>query len=525
MYQFDNLLVFKNDESREEFHLLADTNISILQKMFDSSIGQDHKNFLISFANAVWKLEKYCHSLAMVPVESTFSPNYDIYVVIGMTLLKHIVNDAVTIRTIIMKGLETNILWPRFAYLMLSELERNNGDLKSAYIWAQKAHADYAHCGASYRMHYERWLDCKKAGIAVDETFPLPEALAGRFCPYPFEYLAVRNNGEKISMTPCCTSLWMSYAKSYPQAKLQDGDLADVDFWNSAEFQEIRRSILDGDFKYCSKLRCPHIKNLQHKLAIKDKNLRWAIDNNQTKLPFGPKTLVCLYDETCNLTCPSCRKKPITPTKNQLKSFDLMADKMLLPLITPDMDHILLNGSGEALASTHTMRFLNSIDFERTPNLKIHLMTNGELLAHNWHKLGSAAEHVDQLIFSFDALDPAIYSKIRRGGKLDNFLSGVKFASDLRNAGKVNNLVAVSTVYPENIHEIEKIFNFCEANAFDSMTVNKFQNWGTMEATEFLERDIWNASHTLYPTWLTIYNRLLEKAKSSRLRFASTNLI
>jgi hypothetical protein len=70
--------------------------------------------------------------------------------------------------------------------------------------------------------------------------------------------------------------------------------------WNSGLAQEIRRSILDGSFRYCSKIQCPHIaaRDLPQRGASSPTKLArpLAADptegvSTQATLPSGCRTL------------------------------------------------------------------------------------------------------------------------------------------------------------------------------------------------------------------------------------------
>lgn len=478
-----------------------------------------------AFVQLVWELEKYCHSVRDYPVESVFSPNYDVYRVLGLALGEHLFHgDRDRLQAFICMAMDRNIMWPRFGFLMLAHMALEDKKYEAAYAYSKQAHASYAHCGASYRTFYECWQACHDAGIKVQERYPLPADFEGHFCPYPFEWLVIRNEGDTIKLAPCRTSLWMAYAKSYPAEALLHPQTM-PDFWNSREFQEIRRSILDGDFSYCSKLRCPILLNLSKKEDITDPYLRNIIDNRQLILPEGPRTIVCSYDEICNLTCPSCRRHKINPGKRLIDAFDRMADHFILPLVNPKTKFILLNASGEALASPHSLRLLNALPFDTCPDLEIHLMTNGELLASRWERLGPARAHVARLYISLDGISRETYEHYRRGGKLERFLDSMKFASRLRKNGDVKEIHAVMTIYPGNMREAKDIFEFCKQHGFDVFHINKFQNWGTLSPEEFMTMDVWNDKHPDYEEWVEIYHQLMDKKRWGIMKVIFSNLL
>ncbi len=475
------------------------------------------------FVNLVWKIEKQCHSIVDIPIESVFRPNYDVYRYLGLSLAKFLFDgDDKKIIIFIEYAIKSGIMWPRFGHLMLATLYLNHNKPIDAYEHAQKAHAAFGQDGAANRILYECWDACRKAGISTQENFPLPENIQQGFCSQPFEYLVIRNDGKSILLAPCCTSFWLPYGKTY-QYNTLDAEIKN--FWNSYEFQEIRRSILDGEFTYCSKVRCPFFTKIIDRKMVKNGRLRHIIDNHSTYIEDGPKIIVCTYDETCNLSCPSCRSHKIAATSEQRKNYDTMADKFILPIITPQTDHILVNGSGEAFASAHTMRLIRSLPFDNCPNLKVHLMSNGELLADRWHSLGQATNHIEKLILSFDGISKETYEKYRRGGHLDRFLKSITFASQLRKNGTISSLVAVMTIFSGNMHEAISIYEFCNDHNFDSFVINKFQNWGTFSAEEFMQMDVWNSNHIQHKEWNFIFNKLKELSKKKKTMFNTTNIM
>ena len=81
------------------------------------------------------------------------------------------------------------------------------------------------------------------------------------------------------------------------------------DIYNSEPIVDIRNSILDGSFKYCSKELCPHLSKLVNQgIATGPIQLK---SNSHYTSPIirsnTPDYLVMNFDRTCNYKCPSCR--------------------------------------------------------------------------------------------------------------------------------------------------------------------------------------------------------------------------
>ena len=118
------------------------------------------------------------------------------------------------------------------------------------------------------------------------------------------------------------------------------------DVWNSSGAQEIRRSILDGDYSYCSRTLCPMIANgnLPRTDEVTEPRLRRIIEQHQTILDDGPRLIALGHDSSCNLACPSCRVGIVMADKAQNERLDRARDTVILPrshhIITRDVEHV-----------------------------------------------------------------------------------------------------------------------------------------------------------------------------------------
>jgi hypothetical protein len=51
--------------------------------------------------------------------------------------------------------------------------------------------------------------------------------------------------------------------------------------------------------------------------------MRQIIEDNRTDLPFGPTEIICCFDQSCNLSCPTCRQGLIMETAHADAIFDI----------------------------------------------------------------------------------------------------------------------------------------------------------------------------------------------------------
>jgi len=114
-------------------------------------------------------------------------------------------------------------------------------------------------------------------------------------CTVPFGYSEVFQDKHYL----CCPG-WL------PESVYETGNMK-TDFF-SDKSNEIRESIIDGSYKYCSETQCPHLSNIKQGKQIDGRFLPKTDYNIQTlrnKNTFHNINLC--FDESCNYKCPSCR--------------------------------------------------------------------------------------------------------------------------------------------------------------------------------------------------------------------------
>ena len=144
--------------------------------------------------------------------------------------------------------------------------------------------------------------------------------LSQRFCSNPFERIETQPNQD----IHFCPAAWQPAAI---------GSLSDdpETAWNSPKAQEIRRSILEGDFSHCCRLECSRITGRD--LPAREEILseidpspavayyREIIKTGRTRLDKPPACASLGHDLSSNTACPSRGTKPV-----QLKKYD--ADRL-----------------------------------------------------------------------------------------------------------------------------------------------------------------------------------------------------
>lgn len=317
--------------------------------------------------------------------------------------------------------------------------------------------------------------------------------LRDRFCRAPFENLETAPNGD---VHFCCTA-WLPAAIGNINQQSAD------DVWNSPAAQEIRGSILDGSYRYCSRVHCPHISG--DKLPRVDKLTnelhRRIIAGGMRRLVHGPRKLVLSHDKSCNLSCPSCRTQLIIARKAEQDRLNELAERTLFPLLRT-ADRVRITGSGDPFASNHFRHVMGQIARWAPPRPVIELQTNGLLLDETaWRELG-LRQRVDKILVSIDAARPETYRVLRRGGSFERLMENLAFIASLRRAGEVAYVRLDCVLQALNYAEMPEIVALACQLGFDGVKFQMIRNWNTYDAVEFARHNIASPGHPEYQAFL-----------------------
>lgn len=274
-------------------------------------------------------------------------------------------------------------------------------------------------------------------------------------CTIPFKRLEIHPGAYAL----CCPE-WLK--KELPKGF----DKLDT-IWNSEEANDIRKSIEDGSYKYCSKLTCPHLSeliNLKNKVVSPIKHKReldddfWDLYDSETgKMKMGPKNIHMSFDLTCNYKCPSCRNNMFVESSKGIERINTTITKME-ELFAKDLELIYTIGSGDPFASVSFRNYLRTFDTTKYPKLKtIMLHTNASLWNKKmWDSMPNVHKYVKVCEISIDAATKETYeNKTRLGGNWENLLNNLNFISKLPNLETIR---ASFVVQKENYKEMELFY-------------------------------------------------------------------
>ena len=327
-----------------------------------------------------------------------------------------------------------------------------------------------------------------------------PPDLSDRFCGVPFDHLDIQSGGRLFL---CCPTWLPTQVGNLSEMELVDG-------FNSGTAQEIRKSILDGSFRYCHKLVCPYIQQgtLPKKTEIQDERHKRIVEEARVS-GVDPIHLSLCYDESCNLSCPSCRTNLISlkkgPEYEERKSFQ---EKVISFAFGEPHDRTLfvtVTGSGDPFGSKLFRELLFSLDGSQYPNVRIDLHTNGvAFTAAVWNKLERIQRNIRNVVVSVDAGSEEQYRITRRGGNWRILMKNLELLGKKRQEGAFELLDLNLVVQRDNFRGIPDYIRIGKEVGADCCSLSLLNDWGTWTIEEFRARTVWSSDHPQFEEFLRV---------------------
>ena len=268
-----------------------------------------------------------------------------------------------------------------------------------------------------------------------------------------------------------------------PLGNILDTPLAEI--WRGAAALEVRASILDGSFRFCT--ACPYLPGPGGPVVT------------ETPSDLGDasriKTLKMDYDQSCNLTCPSCR----TAHSNQFVNLDV-ARKIHEAVMASDImdrtDQLYITGSGDPFASPIFWPLLQNFPEMAIPP-KIFLHTNGQLFdAAHWDLMSSSRHLVSDVGVSIDAATEATYVE-NRHAPWAKLWDNLEFINSVQ-AKQPITLGLFFTVQADNFEEIIPFIRLAFNYNAAWISFTALRNWGTYTDEDYSVRAVHVLGHPLY---------------------------
>ncbi len=326
-----------------------------------------------------------------------------------------------------------------------------------------------------------------KRGAEADAN---EDDLAGKFCHMPFTHFSTGFRGDVF---PCLCPAWLPFSI---------GNIFEAEsfeaIWNSERAQEIRRSILDGDYSYCSRTLCSFLaaKKLPSRQAIEDDALQHKMATRTTYVEEPPEFVELNHDPTCNLACPSCRTGIVIAKPEEQQAFARAADRVLIPLLRRVRGQVYVNGGGEAFASEHLRSILKAVNRTDFPGLSIRLITNGtSLTPTRWAEYSNLPEMIDIVQVSLDAARPETFENLRRPARWSIVSKNLEHLAAMRREGTIKTFGINFVVQKANFREIFEFVDLGLRLGADCIWFQRLTSYGSYDPATFAELDVTSPGH------------------------------
>ncbi|MBN1958441.1 MAG: SPASM domain-containing protein [Desulfuromonadales bacterium] len=324
-------------------------------------------------------------------------------------------------------------------------------------------------------------------------------------CTRPFEWCEIHPGG---SIFLCCPG-WLKR----PLGNILEQDIDTL--WNGPLAQEIRKSILNHSFHNCNSRRCPFLSTQTEPVSpvasVQNAEVRTALEQRQTQLDYYPRRLNLCFDDSCNLSCSSCRSEIHQAFGKELETCELVAERIIDQLL-PQAHEITLSGFGDPFGSPTYLRLLHDLNQQPDgPDLRLH--TNAQLWTEQlWAALPALHSRISAAEISIDAATTETYALNRSGGSFSRLLNNLEFISRL-----CLPLTLSMVVQANNYREIPAFIDL--ANQFNATAYfSKLVNWGTFSQLEYRLRAVHIPEH---PDHAEFHSLLIRAAAHPRVKIGN----
>ncbi|HEX2926402.1 MAG TPA: radical SAM protein [Ruminiclostridium sp.] len=349
--------------------------------------------------------------------------------------------------------------------------------------------------------------------------------LKGLFCVKPFVHFDISLDNRAV----CCCESWLPGTYN---GCIEDMTLEEM--WNSEQMQGLRQSVLDGTYTYCSKEKCPYLTSEAFPLYTREE-LQKVVDaeagsieledslklvedfgpwirrmfEGKTVMDIFPATYNLVYDETCNLRCPSCRPDNIVYTHGGEYERRLAAHKKLFSDIEKNgyenVRGFYVTGAGDPFASSIYRSLLYNFDGSKYPQLKFYIMTNGIMLTPEaWEKMSKIHSNIESIFITMDAATSDTYKKTRVNGDFDRLLKNMEFLGKKRKENKLKKLYLAFIVQKKNYREMVDAIAIAKRLNADQLAFSSLDDWQSWDIEEYKKNAVCSPDHEEYAQLLEI---------------------
>lgn len=323
--------------------------------------------------------------------------------------------------------------------------------------------------------------------------------MLSRTCEFPFNRIDLQENGNAA----VCCAHWMP---GFSLGNVITGGQAASEIYNNDQAVAVRKSVLDGSFRYCDHDKCPLIsgQQLPGKEEVLGDNAKRAVATGELTYE-SPSFVLLAFDQSCNLSCPSCRSHVITEKIGMQTLKEKLVEESIMPMLK-GAKILNINPAGEIFVSRPLRRLLSRLNSRDFPDLKIEFITNGTLFTkREWERFPGIHDMVTRVRVSTDGATKETFEKLRRLAVWEPFIDNMRFLAELRQNGVISDLMFSFTYQKDNFREMPLFVDVTRDIDPGSIVIfEKLENWGTFASAEYIEKAVHRPEHALHEEFLSI---------------------
>ena len=330
-------------------------------------------------------------------------------------------------------------------------------------------------------------------------------------CAYPFERIEILPDGAVYS----CCSAYLKHGFSFGNIFSQD--IAQI--WNSDHAKKLRYSVSCGAFEYCQD-NCLQFMSRDIEpypvMPRQEKSAQFRSFQDCT-MQRMPKYITLSCDESCNLYCKSCREHIKMMSVEESEKLTRILMEKVRPLLG-ECEQLSLLGSGEFLVSRATSALLKSLSHEEFPQLKLDILTNGQLFTkERWETYSNLAGVPLTIRVSIDGATKETYESLRRGGKWDKICENMEYLANARKNGQIQSLGIHFVMQRNNFREAEALVTLARSWHVDFIRFLALANWGTFSDEAYRRENVFDSQNEEYSQATALLRKICTETEDLKI--------
>lgn len=306
---------------------------------------------------------------------------------------------------------------------------------------------------------------------------PSTKNITPGLCNYPSHVVNIDSHGRVFV---CFCEAWLPWSLGHV---MDFESIADI--WQHPLKKTIEHSQRQGEYAYCDTVHCGVTQSPRRLCSL--------------QIYIG-------IDDSCQLTCPSCRLEPVFE-----KEFDIKLPwvqrivQWINKLESPLPIDILIGSHGDPFASRLYRGLMTYLALLKVP-VRFQLRTNGLLLSRYLDEL-QILPRLSKLEISIDAAEAYTYEQVRRPGKWQSLIENLDYCLSIRTNKNPFRVLANFVIQKANYREMPAFVELCSKyHMFPNFTV--LQDWSTFS---YKDNAVHLSDHPCYQEFVQVVNDSLVK--------------